>query len=234
MATLTITTIDNASIELARGEHQDDTFLAAGADVVAEGTILARKLVSDTIAIAYTRAGGSDYTVVAAQQAGATLEIGDYVVTAGTLAAGVGTWTCVAPSGKSDTYTTTAAGDDLLFEELDIAFTTTVVATAWTTGDVITATVAAETGLPLVFFVKGTGTGGAQTPVAVLTYSHTVAGAGSTPIRPLISGVVNKNRLIIDADGDATNVDDAVLDQLRDYSISARDVVQLSTLDNGA
>ena len=48
----------------------------------------------------------------------------------------------------------------------------------------------------------------------------------------MVSGSVRAERLIIDADGDGSNVDAAVLDQLRDYSLVSIDVQELNTLDN--
>ena len=51
-------------------------------------------------------------------------------------------------------------------------------------------------------------------------------------VRPLVEGAVCKERLVIDADGDASNIDAAVLDELRDYSIVAVDVKELNILDN--
>jgi len=232
MSNIEITNIDNGSVELRDAECRDELLVFAGVATILAGTILARKLVSDTVAVAYTRAGSSDYTAVASQDSGRTLELGDYVVTAGTLTAGVGEWTAVAPGGATESFTSSAAGDDLLFPALGLTLTVTVVAAAFETGDVITATAAAETDLPLVPFVKTTGTGGAAIPKAVLQYEHTSAGAGNEPIRPIVSGVINATRLVINADGDASNVDNAVLDQLRDCGIVALDVKQLAHVDN--
>lgn len=84
----------------------------------------------------------------------------------------------------------------------------------------------------LVIFVKGGTTAGNGIPKAVLTYDVVAAAAGDETIRALVSGTVRKERLIIAADGDASNVDDVVLDQLRDYNIDAKDVQELNNLDN--
>ena len=51
-------------------------------------------------------------------------------------------------------------------------------------------------------------------------------------IRAGVAGKFVKERLVIDADGDATNVDDVVLDQLRSYGLVALDVQELNILDN--
>ena len=86
--------------------------------------------------------------------------------------------------------------------------------------------------LKLVPYVKGGVTNENGTPKAVLTYEVVSAGAGDVPVRDMISGSVRANRLVIDADGDATNVDNAVLDELRDYSLVSIDVSELNILDN--
>ncbi len=86
--------------------------------------------------------------------------------------------------------------------------------------------------LKLVPFVKGGSTNENGIPKAILTYDVTATGAGDEAIRDMVSGSVRAGRLIIDADGDNSNVDNVVLDQLRDYSLVAIDVQELNILDN--
>ena len=86
--------------------------------------------------------------------------------------------------------------------------------------------------LKLVLYVKGGSTNENGIPKAVLTYDASIAGAGDLPVRAMESGEVRAERLIIDADGDASNIDNAVLDQLRDYKIIAVDVDELNIVDN--
>jgi hypothetical protein len=86
--------------------------------------------------------------------------------------------------------------------------------------------------LQLVPFVKGGTTDGNGVPVAVLDHELVAAGAGTLSIRPIVSGQIRSVQLVIDADGDDSNVDAAVIDQLRDYSIIALFTDQLSELDN--
>lgn len=80
-------------------------------------------------------------------------------------------------------------------------------------------------------FVIG-GSGGEEIPKAVLTYDVTATGAGDIQIRALTSGAVKKDKLIIAADGDGSNITEAILDQLRDYNISPVDAFELGRLDN--
>jgi len=84
----------------------------------------------------------------------------------------------------------------------------------------------------LVPFVKGGVTNENGIPKAIVTYDVVAAGAGDVAIRAGVSGKYRKERLVIDADGDASNVDDVVIDQLRDYGLVAIDVQELGILDN--
>lgn len=81
-------------------------------------------------------------------------------------------------------------------------------------------------------FVKGGTTNGNGIVKAIMTYDVTAAGAGDKSIRPAIAGEFRKERLIIAADGNATNVDAAVLDAMRDYGLVAISVKQLAAYDN--
>lgn len=84
----------------------------------------------------------------------------------------------------------------------------------------------------LVLFAKGGSTNGNGIPKAILTYEVSRTGAGDVAVRACVGGTFRKDKLIIDADGDDSNIDAAVLDQLRDYGIFAEDVTELNTLDN--
>lgn len=86
--------------------------------------------------------------------------------------------------------------------------------------------------LKMVPFVKGGATNENGIPKAVLLDELTATGAGDLPCRPIISGRLRKGDLVIDADGDASNVDNAVEDQLRDYGLVTLSTTQLAELDN--
>ena len=60
----------------------------------------------------------------------------------------------------------------------------------------------------------------------------TAASAGDEAIRPMKTGGVRADLLIIDADGDATNITSAILDELRSAGIYAKAVTDDSNLDN--
>ena len=86
--------------------------------------------------------------------------------------------------------------------------------------------------LKLVPFVKGGATNENGIPKMLITFEITSEGAGDLPIRAGASGSYRNERLVIDADGDASNIDDAVRDQLRDYGLVPIDVNELNFLDN--
>ncbi|HET9954168.1 MAG TPA: head decoration protein [Polyangiaceae bacterium] len=98
-------------------------------------------------------------------------------------------------------------------------------------GTVKRGTILARVGGNLVPFVAG-GAGGAEVPVAVLATKDdvTATGAGNVSVRALVAGTVNKNRLIIHADGNGVNITNAILDKLRNVSIVAVDVAVLGPI----
>lgn len=101
-------------------------------------------------------------------------------------------------------------------------------------GTVIAGTILARdsVSLKLVPFVKGGSTNQNGIPKAIVTYDVTAGGAGDVPIRAGVSGVYRKEKLVIDADGNASNVDNAVMDQLRDYGLTPLNVRELNIKDN--
>lgn len=83
----------------------------------------------------------------------------------------------------------------------------------------------------MVPFVKG-GSGGDEIPLKVIEYAVTATGAGDIPVRPMSGGQVLKSRLVIDADGDDSNIDVVVKDQLLDYGMTVVESQNLSVLGN--
>lgn len=84
----------------------------------------------------------------------------------------------------------------------------------------------------LVPFVKGGATNENGIPKAILTYDVTADGAGDEPVRAGVSGKYRKQKLVIDADGDDSNIDKVVIDQLRNYGLVPIDVTELNIQDN--
>lgn len=86
--------------------------------------------------------------------------------------------------------------------------------------------------LKLIAFVKGGVANENGIPKAILTYDVVATGAGDIAIRAGVAGVFRKEKLVIDADGDDSNVDNAVTDQLRDYGLVPLNVDELNIQDN--
>lgn len=86
--------------------------------------------------------------------------------------------------------------------------------------------------LKLVPFVKGGSTNENGIPKTLITCAVTATGAGDETVSVLTDATVRKDKLVIDADADNSNVDAAVLDQLRAYNIIVEGVKDLSELDN--
>lgn len=86
--------------------------------------------------------------------------------------------------------------------------------------------------LKLVPFVKGGSTNENGIPKAVLGYAASKAASGDIQVRACIDGDLDSRKLIIHADGDGSNVDAKILDQLRDYDLIALPASELQVLDN--
>lgn len=81
-------------------------------------------------------------------------------------------------------------------------------------------------------YEKGGSTDGNGVPQAVLIYDVPADAAGDFAIDAMISGVVKKFKLIILADGDASNVDASVTDLMKDKGLTVVEVKDNSVLDN--
>jgi hypothetical protein len=98
-------------------------------------------------------------------------------------------------------------------------------------GTLLAGTILARDSVSLKFvkFVKGGSTNQNGIPKAVLTAPVTATGAGDVKAPVLIKGVVRKQRLVIDADANDSNIDGAVKDQLRAYGITPVSSLQTSS-----
>lgn len=83
-----------------------------------------------------------------------------------------------------------------------------------------------------IAYVKGGSSNGNGVPRAILTHELTATLAGDLAASVLVAGEINQRRLVIDADGDASNVDGNVRDLLRQTGLIAVDVDQLGDDDN--
>lgn len=229
-----VTNIDLGSVVYNNPQFRDDTLSFAGAATYKEGTILARQVVNTTVANGVAGGGNTgDGTVTAVSVVGGDVPlVGAYTLTVTAAVTNGGVFSLKDPNDAviaTGLTMTAGAGAATIFEVGGLQFTITDGSTDFAVGDTFTITTVAN-GKLVPYVVAGAG--GAQVPLAVLTYEVTATGAGNQSVRVMISGEVRKERLVIYADGDASNVNNTVIDKLRDYGIVAVDVTELSVLDN--
>lgn len=234
MANITIENVDIGSVVLEGADFRDYVLTFAGADTFVGGTILARQEVATAITPAADGGNTGDGTVtLATVVAGPAVPLaGAYVLTCIEAVTNGGIFNLADPNGAivaAYLQMTAGAGAATVFEAAGLQFTVTDGLTDFAAGDFFTLTVAAD-GTLVPFATDGAG--GAQVPRAILTYDVAKTGAGTEAIRAAVCGKYRKERLVIDADGDASTVDDAVIDQLRVYGLTPIDVDELNILDN--
>lgn len=231
MANPVISTVDNGSVVVDRGPMRDELLTFPGAATYAEGVLLARKKVADAVTVTPNGGNTGDGTVTAATVVtGPVIPlVGSYNLECIEAVTNGGVFKLEDPNGAvvADYLPlTVGAGAATVVEAAGLTFTITDGATDFAAGDKFGLAVAAD-GKIVVY--SGTGAGGAQVPVGVLGYEIVAAGAGDVAFRMMQSGVVAKNRLSIQGGGSVTT---AILDQLREVGIVAKDFADLSVLDN--
>jgi hypothetical protein len=233
MANISSTTVDLSSVVLEAREFINDTLSFPQADDYLEGTIVSR--LDDALAVtASAVSGGGNGTVSAATVVEGPVVplVGVYTLTNVLAVTNGGKWKLVDPNGAivaDDLEQTVGAGAATVFEVGGLQFTITDGGTDFSLGATATLTVAASG--KLVVYAPG-GAGGTQNPIGILTYTASRASAGDLAVRVLVTGVVDQDRLIIDADGNANNITAAIRDRLRRIGIIPQKVQELSTLDN--
>ena len=226
-----ITDNDQSTVVLGNAEFKDELLTFGGAATVAEGTILARQAVD--VAVVDTPAGTGNGTMVVTVVGVDVVPIaGSWVLECTFASTNDGVWKLTDPNGNiiADNLTL-RVGNALVttFNEAGLTMAITEGGTDFVAGDTFTMVVVANG--KMVPFVIG-GVAGAGVPVEVVTYDVVAAGAGDEPIRGMISGEVREEKLIINADGDGSNITAAILDQLRSAGLTAVSVGELNIADN--
>ena len=230
----TITNNDMGGVVLNDAIFKDELLTADGVHIFLAGTILARKAVENDIGVVADGGNVGNGTVTpAVVGSGPIVPIpGAYNLEIVEAVAEGGVFKLEDPNGvqvAGALTMTIGAGASTAFEAGGLSFTVNEGGTDFSLGDKFALTVTAD-GKMVVFAIGGTG--GAQIPKAILTVEVVAAGAGDEPIRAMIAGEVRANKLIIDADGDGSNITDAILDQIRDFAIVSTAVTELNILDN--
>ena len=226
-----ITDNDLSTVLLGNNLFRDELLTFGGSGTVEEGTLLARQAVD--VAVVDTPAGTGNGTMVVTVTGVDEVPIpGSWVLECTFATTNDGVWKLTDPNGNivADNLTL-RVGNALVttFNEAGLTMAITEGSTDFVATDTFTMVVVAN-GLMVPFVVGGVA--GAGVPIEVLSYDVVAAGAGDEPCRPAISGEVRKEKLIINADGDGSNITDAILDQLRGFTIVSQDVNELNIADN--
>lgn len=233
MPNLVITNNDLGSVVYGPADFRDELLAFAGADVAAEGTILARKSVVTAIAVTPVLVTGDGTCTAAAVIGGSDVPIpGDWNLECIIGVTNGGIFKLEDPDGNlidNSLVMTVGAGAITVFAVAGMTFTLTDGAADFAAGDKFTLAVSADGDLG---YYAPDGLGGLQIPTHVLTYEITVTGVGDVAIRAMVAGKVRKERLILDADGDGSNITDEILDKLRDIGIVPVNVTEVNILDN--
>ena len=233
MANLTVNNVDLSAVVLGNPEFKDDLLTFGGAGTVLDGTILARKSVDTAITV--TPDGGNTGNGAVTASVIGVDEVpvpGSYNLECTFVVTNGGVFKLVDPEGNIvEDNLTLRVGDTLVttFNVQGLQLVVTEGSTDFVAGDKFGIAVVANA--KLVPFVIG-GVAGAGIHKHVLTYDVTATGAGDEAIRSMISGEVRKEKLIIDADGDGSNITDAILEGLRDFGITSVNVEELNIQDN--
>lgn len=230
----TITNLDLGELVLGDDRYRTETLRFDGADTFAKGTILSRRAVLQTPVAAADGGNTGDGTLTALSIVeGPVVPLpGVYTLRCTEAVADGGVFRLENPNGAiiaTGLAMSPGAGAATVIEVAGLRFTLTDGAADFVAGDLFTITVSADGSL--VPYAKG-GSRGDQLPVAVLAHEVTKTGAGTERVEVLVEGTVNKKRLVIDADGDDSNIDAAVIDALRGFGIVPIDAPQHSVLDN--
>ena len=232
MANPTITNVDMASVVYESGRNSNELLTLGAADTIVDGTILARKAVATAItASAATGTGDGTCTLATVVTGPIVPLVGEYILQCTTAATNAGTFKLIDPNSSTvavDLVMTAAT--PTTFVVAGMTFLLTDGTADFIVGDYFTLTVAADGNM---YLFATDGVGGVQKPLMVFTgASLVVTASGDYVVRPMKTGGVRAERLVIDADGDATNVTAAILDELRSAGIYAQSVTDDSALDN--
>jgi hypothetical protein len=231
---MTTTNVDCGSVQVRECEFKQELVTFAGDDTFVEGTVLARQDVSVTLTAGAVQGGTGTGTLTVLSIPHSTVVpiVGVWRLEITEAVANGGVFRLVDPNGMivaTDIRMTVGSTVATVVEVAGMLFTITD-ATDFVAANYFEITVAAGSG-KLVPYSR-TGAGGAQFPKFVLAHTISRVGAGDVPASAIISGVVAKERLVIDAVGTPGSITDAELDMLRSYGIQAISVSQLGRIDN--
>ena len=234
MANPVITDFDGLKLPVFNPRYMDALLAIVGAVTLLMGTLLARKTVADTPVAAADggNTGDGTVTVLSVVTGPVVPLVGVYDFTCTAAVAEGGVFQLTDPNGAivaAGIALDIGAGGATVVSAGGLQFTVTDGATDFAIDDTFTITVAADG--DLVVYAPD-GVGGAQIPLAILQEPITVAGTVDKRTRVLVGGEVAFDALVIDADGDNSNITAAILDALRDFAIVGVPGTRVDELDN--
>jgi len=233
MANLTISTNDLGGVIVDSPIFREGLMQFPGADTYAEGTIIARRAIASIITMGDAVGTGNGTVTLAAPVAGPIVPmVGAYSLVCTVAATHGGTFKLLDPNGMEvadDLLLTEGAGVDTTFVVAGMTFVITDGSTDFAVADTFALTPVADG--DFVIFAEA-GIGGAQNPIGVLSYEIIAAAEADVSCSVMVGGTTRKDKLIIDADGDDSNVTEAILDRLRSAGIDAVTVTELLVRDN--
>jgi len=228
-----ITNNDLGGVILSDPIYDDELLTFAGADVFAAGTLLARQAVDTAITVTPDGGNTGNGTVAASVVGVDVVPIpGNWNFECTFAVADGGVFKLVDPNGNIIADNLTLRVGAGLVTTLNVAGLQLVVTeggTDFAAGDKFAVAVVAN-GKLLPFAIGGAA--GVGVPSQILTYEVSATGVGDVAVRSLVSGRVRREKLIIDADGDGSNITDAIIDQLRNFTVVSTSVTELNIQDN--
>ena len=211
----------------------DDLVQFAGADTYVHGTILARKKVVTAITPGAVSGTGNGTCTAASVVTGPVVPlVGSYKLECIEAITNGGVFKLEDPNGMivaAYLALTVGAGGTTVFEVAGMIFTITDGSTDFAVGDTFALPIVADG--DLVAFASA-GVGGAQEPLKILIDEIIVTGAADKPCRPMAAGVFKYEYLVIDADGDNSNVTAEIKQKLQAAGIRIIGVPDRGALDN--
>lgn len=230
MANPEITNNDTSRVPVYSAKYDESSIVSfSGADTYLAGTIMGQNLATAGTPVAGSNTGDGTATLFALTTASTVAAIGDWAFTL--TAALIGDLTdpdgnvVVKSVALNDGSTTVIAAGG-------ITFTITDGSTAFVSGDSFALPVEAGDFKYAPYATDGTG--GLETIQGLITLEATKAASGDLTRAVLIGGEVDKDNLVIDADGTSTTITASIINELANVKdgIIVRAGVVLDELDN--
>lgn len=230
MVNLEISNYDLGGIVIGNPIYEEGILNFPGADTYVAGTLIAFLPVASGSVTPDVGNTGDGTVTGFALEVGDPPKIGDWNLECITAVTNGGIFKLEDPDGNlaegQIEINPPGAGGTVVYSGNGMTFTITDGTTDFVAGDKFDLEI---TALNKWVIYDPAGVGGAENPRGVLTIETEAAGASDVSFRPLISGRVRTEKLVIDGGGSIT---DEIKNKLRDYTIIALDIDEMNLLDN--